>query len=453
MYTFASLPFRFTAADFACRNRLPRRPSRRAMCRVMASIVSVALGASTLAKAESWTDIRGERTIEAQMLGLWGDQLVLRTPDGRRLAVSLANLRGESRLQAQRLQQQIEEGRSGRVNEMKRAADDETAAAPSPLPDLEAPVPYEPYAGGKTLQEQLDWSNRMMMGGHVRQSFDALPPKYQQLSNESVKAVVAADPEQWKGVRDSLHKLGSAIETKQRWFLSHPRFANIDGSQREFLEDVVLNIAGVLRRGFAPEVLDVEKIAAGQFGEVLAAFDQATAGHVAAAMSGLGMTSPVVTTEQRGEQHVALTDAAGQTIETIYQQVDGYWIPSQMVAAMPEDDPAKLNDAITSALSAGPLSVGLLSTVIDPIVDPLLAAETEAEYHRLLETALTPVQPLVQMAASAMTSPRGRSSGGMSDMDMQMQMEMEYQNGAGNYGPSAADLEAMEAGMRAAAGN
>ena len=65
-----------------------------------------------------------------------------RDASGRRVAVSLDDLRAESRIQAQRLANSKNESREARIRELRSQAASEAAPSPDPLPQ---PPPADPY--------------------------------------------------------------------------------------------------------------------------------------------------------------------------------------------------------------------------------------------------------------------------------------------------------------------
>ena len=83
----------------------------------VAIIAAMSMVGMSVAKAELWTDLQGTRTVEARMVGLWGDSVILELAGGKRVAVKLEDLRSESRIQAQKLALQLKASRADRVSE------------------------------------------------------------------------------------------------------------------------------------------------------------------------------------------------------------------------------------------------------------------------------------------------------------------------------------------------
>ena len=114
-------------------------------------VASVVIPSASTAIAETWTDLRGTHSVEAEMVGMWADNVVLKMSDGRRVTVKLGDLRSESRIQAAALSKAISESRTGRVKELQGQAAAAAAPAPNPLPK---PAPAAAYVRRKRIQSQ-----------------------------------------------------------------------------------------------------------------------------------------------------------------------------------------------------------------------------------------------------------------------------------------------------------
>ena len=202
--------------------------SSRLALRVFA-VLLVASVTATLAgpaNAERWTSLSGSHTVNADFVGLWGNQVVLELPGQRRVAVELDNLIAESRIQARRLAEQNQQRRSETKEQILAEAEEAAAPAPTPLPQPPEAPAYSKLTPGGGVLDQLDWVEQQKRNGHALLAvFDSLPPSYQSDVERLVQT--AAQQKDLQGLRQtltSLQSVGELIVTRQRWFFSHPRF-------------------------------------------------------------------------------------------------------------------------------------------------------------------------------------------------------------------------------------
>lgn len=378
------------------------------------------------AHAETWTDLRGNRSVEAKLIGIWGDNVILQLQSGRRVTIKLSGLRSESRIQAKRLQAEIDRSRGRLVEELQLQAAEALAPAPNPLPSPPKAPDYQPPAKDVTVTEFLDQIERAVADGHLVAIYDALPPRYRKDVNDIVKlATEKIDPANWATVFGTAYQLGDLVVTRQRWVFSSPRMQSLPPDQRDNIKGQWLLLAGLLRTGCAADVMDLRKFKTTSFGEWLAEFDKTTSPYLAALfqqtnrpfrqitlepVSGLSPDSSIEqdpaenpdgepsSNAEAGAETEAKDDlTATVTIESnglrstlTYTKVDGYWVPKTLA-----DSWAERVSAIKKRISDANLGTLLspYSTILEPIgtlITPLEQAENPKQFHDAMESMLSP---------------------------------------------------------------
>ena len=192
-------------------------PNRGVVSRWTVILVTSSLLALPSVFAETWTSLRGSHSVDAKMVGMWGDSVILQLSNGRRVTVKLNDLRSESRIQARELAESLNSSRLDRINKLKGQATAAAAPAPDPLPVPPAAPEYvalQPNQSSNNFFAQFD---QAIASGHVLAIYDSLPPSYRQDVNDIVKASAQRmDPATWYGLVGTIQRLGELIETRQK---------------------------------------------------------------------------------------------------------------------------------------------------------------------------------------------------------------------------------------------
>ncbi len=400
----------------------------------------------TPAQAETWTNLRGTASVEARMIGMWNGNVVLEMDGSRRVTVPLDALRSESRIQAQELWQEIQRTRGSRVEELAAQASAAAAPAPNPIPKPAPAAPYQkPVANAKVADFLQNYDEQVAAGHYLLARFDVLPPSYRNDIDEIVKLAAAKiDPATWHSVITSLHELGDLVVTRQNWFFSSPRLADLPPEDLDLLQQKLLLVAGMLSDGFQPDAWQLDKFQSMDLGQWLAERDQAIAPYLAALMQQQDVSAARhfgVVSETADAAQVKMSQA---TIESNVKlaQVEGYWVPESVASTWAEDI-ASMKIELQKGTAIPQLSE---VAMIQLMLQPLASASNERQFHETMETFIAGLEPklpdLISIAASAgmnmdFASANGRRRGGygqddmgydeMMNMDMGMEEDMQME--------------------------
>ncbi len=316
------------------------------------------------ARAESWTNLDGDRTIQAKMIGMWNDQVVLQLNDGRSINVPMDKLIAASRIQAGKIAERLKQDREALTNEIKNAAAIEAASAPDPLPTPPAAPAYQPPVADMAPDEALESIREQFQNGHLVVIYDALPPEYRQKLDGLVRLTLTKlDPNSLAQPLEQLHGLADLVVTRQNWILSEPRLRDHTGGKGdlnatgELIKKFVLPAAGLIRTGLPVDQTGVKKMKEMNFGEWLHQRDDVIAPYAALLLEDYSSPSPqwsVVKTkdetallEKPGASKARGAGAAGEAASmygadfpgqnnrsanptVAFQKVEGFWIPADV---------------------------------------------------------------------------------------------------------------------------
>ncbi len=428
---------------------------------VVCGFVATAL-LSSVASGATWTDLRGEHTINADLVGIWGEQAILRKSDGTRISIHLNALRSDSRIQAQKLNDVLVQQRLARVNELKKIAAEADAAAPKEIPTPRPASPYSPPMADMKPDAFMQHINSQAQAGHqLVVYYDALPPTYRADMDELfTMAASKLDPTNWASLASTLQSFGDLVVTRQNWIFSHPRFISASDASGQKLQNGVLALAGVLQVGFNPEHVALEKIRSMKLRDYLTLQDESLAPYLAQ-ISQLNDSLPQVTVDSTKQDTAILSvsqDALTQKASVT--KVEGFWVPTDIATKWQENMTTAKADL--AAMGNGEvLSGGVASMVVSTIgsmMSPLRDAKDATQFHLAMESVFSIAQPMVSMMATAaggMKVGGGGNSGYGNDYGMDGYGEMSgsdgayegMENGDPSRGPAT---NAMEGARRAA---
>jgi len=399
---------------------------------------------SPAAGADQWTNLHGTTTVTGDLLGMWNGRVLLRLEGGRRVTVKMEDLRADSRIQAEKLFEQLQQRMRQRSDEIRVIAEEASAPAPKDALELtdtaalgiDAAPAYQVPAPGAPLRDTLVAIRDQLFAGHPRVFFDTLPPSHQQSLDQLTKLALAKiDNVALESSRKTLLATGDLIISRQRWLFSHPRLAALnDQKQAE-----VLKTAQMLRVIFADDILSVAALQAQPLAESIAKLDTAVAPYLHAFLNdpvtGISMLKPDIDVEPAADGKMVgklVLPVIGPIFSQTLVAAEGRWAWGESADVLPVAIQAGMTSLEALPDGAIPLmpTAQAVTNQLDQVVSSLQQAQTRQEFHRKIDEFWPQVVALVNQW-SGYQPPNlgglaGQSGSGteMSDYEMQMSAEM-----------------------------
>lgn len=345
------------------------------------------------AHADQWTNMEGTATIDAAFLGMWGDKIVLRRSDGKRIAIDKMQLNAESRLRAEEMAANKAEARARRIAELQS----KEGEVPG-IPELKPSAPYAamPEAGdlAATVQhvaEQLD-------AGHIRVLWDALPPSYQGDVEQLVQTIASNTQENDYAISMRLNQQIGRILVKQKDFVfGYPRISMIPQEPLRMIQDAYDPAAAIILELSDEETFSLENLRNTAFGEIVAAKDETMGPHIAALIGllpaelnplnqlrDLDPSAVEMQGDDRGVIH--LVNPQGDPTDAVFVTVEGHWVPVELA----DNWDTMIANARQQIIAQSGQSSGAsaLALVAGPVLTQIENAETQQEFNRIIDQLL-----------------------------------------------------------------
>ncbi len=315
-------------------------------------------------RAETWTNLDGDRSIQARMIGMWNNQVVLQLEDGRSVNVPMDKLIAASRIQAGKIAERLKQQRQSLTNEIKDAAAKEAAPAPDPLPVPPAAPAYQRPKADMAPDDALESIREQFQNGHLVVIYDALPPAYRQQLDGLVRLTLTKlDPNSLIQPLSQLHGLADLVVSRQNWILSEPQLHEGTGgtgdlnAAGELVIKFALPAAGLIRASLPTDPEGLKQIQSMGFGAWLHQRDEMIAPYAAPLLeeysSPAGQWSVVETKddtallEKPGAAEVTSSGTAGSSSSAYgesypgqgnsranpmiaLKRVEGFWVPADV---------------------------------------------------------------------------------------------------------------------------
>ncbi|MEL7267216.1 MAG: hypothetical protein AAFP69_20725, partial [Planctomycetota bacterium] len=178
-------------------------------------------------KADEWTDVTGQKTIIADLVGVWNDRAVLERSDGTRAVIALKNLQAGSRLRALDQAEKLKENRQTVLGEIKNSGS--TKAAPK-TDEFDSLKPADEF---KTLPEAASATGTIEIlmdnieSGHaVRGLWQSIPPEMQSELDGKAQEMKAAMTEKQKQDQEKMNafalRVTGVLKEKYHWIAEDP---------------------------------------------------------------------------------------------------------------------------------------------------------------------------------------------------------------------------------------
>ena len=359
----------------------------------LTALLSVLICDPAQGQAQRWTSLAGNRTIEAEFVGMWGNNVILDRGSQGRISVDVDALIAESRLQARRLAEKQREFIEIARKEVQGQAAGASAAAPNPLPKP-PPVPaYSPYATGASAKEFKDWFQTQARNGHLLIAIhDSLPESYQKDNDEMVRLSIRPQDAQ---VTDAgikvLHSVADLIVTRQNWIAEHPDLQQLPPGMMEKIKPIVLNVCGIIREGLDPQFCKVSDLQSVPFRQWLADLDNRVAPYMAELYPLYFPQDITVVQEANGK--ATIQAGMGGRIKGQLINVEGHWVLDSMAPDKWKADvesQRKLLANLPDAQEGGAFGTMMASTFllgIDQQIQSLKQANTAEDFYAAVQSA------------------------------------------------------------------
>jgi hypothetical protein len=352
--------------------------------------------------ADTWTDVTGNFSVEAEFVGVEGRSVVLRKSDGSVINVPIDKLNDASREKARQLYQA---SRTGAAPAGGAPASSVAGSAAMPAATAGATKPMEPFPADVTLQQTIDHIRDQMTAGHPEVLWHALPTSMRtKLDSDEVRAalqpMIQQQAQMTKPIEDLLKKVLQVL-TKQKEYVLN---SSIVTSQ------VPPPIMPMVRQAYDPAVGILSELVSMQFAiqksgdktftEVLNYHGPRLGGHMTALMP---MLPPGAVDQAFGQIKVAQTGSSSGTVtipgnegEQVIQMVryEDRWIPQDLATNWDQTKDTlaqNLAGAWTQANAQNPQAmqqanamIGMVTMTANGMIDPLLNAKNQQEFDQAI---------------------------------------------------------------------
>ncbi len=361
-----------------------------------------------------WTDATGKHTVKAEFVKMDGDKVVLKREDGKVVELPMSKLNKFSQNQAR-----IAAEKSGDPAPSSTSTEPSTPT-PSPssssLSSSSSSSAVVEFPGNSSAKEFLD----MVFGELQKKNYivvwDAMPESYQSDINQLSKmAGEKIDPAIFKQIKQSVTTVTKMLRSKKKFVLGS-RHLDALGPQKGMLAmcyDEIVNFADALT---GVELMDAANFKKGDMRQLA----QKYFGNLTDKMNALAakfpadnplsqqfLNPPAVEYTLSNETptevtfSMASTGGAPPTPDTRLVNVDGRWLPAQMVDQWEQSigqAKTQLSRITPEANAQLKMQLGLGTAMFSGQIVPLQNAESQEEFDAALEQIIAQIQQLAQMA-------------------------------------------------------
>jgi len=391
------------------------------MNRLTLSVLTLFVAALTLpvpASAETWTDNTGKFQIEADFSGVNGKNVVLKKADGSTLEVPINRLSAASHARAKQLYRAHMGGGAGAAT--PPAAGIPTApaagipAAPAAgipaasananldfkLPVAPAVAPLPAFPENATLQATFDFCRDQLMAGHPEVIWHALPEDMRQMvDSEEFRSTLAesmsSQQQITKQVEGLFQKLAQVLVTKKQYVMNTPMLTQaVPPGMMPMVQDGYNPVVGTVYE-LGMLIFDLPSIDTQTMSEMMNSHGPKLGGHlkgiVAMLPPGVAQQAMAgIAIEQTDDNHGTLTMPGEEATEMV-RYMDR-WIPLDMFQEWQDKKGSMLSEMKTALAAAqqgeqaaeNNMMAGMMITMAGSILDPMLAAKSQAQFDQAL---------------------------------------------------------------------
>lgn len=371
----------------------------------------------TTAVAETWTDNTGKFNLEAEFVGVKGKSIVLKKPDGSTIEVPINRLSTESRTRARQLYEMSRGGAepagpqsATMPAESSPAASTKTLPVPASSPNVAprdlnftppAPATVPPMAAfpdNTSLQETFDFCRDQLLAGHPEVFWFALPADIREKmdSQEFRDAILPSLQQQAqsnKAIEDVFMKVLEVLSNKKKFVLNSQMMAMVPPGAMPMIQQGYDPTVGLIYE-VATLSFDADAIANQTISQMMSSRGPRIGGHLKAilAMVPPGMidqvTAGIVINENGDSGTITAPNQEGGTETTEMVRHMGRWIPKELADAWVDNKDTFIADMKTElqnaqqgeAATQANMMAGMVTTMANGILDPMLAAENQQDF-------------------------------------------------------------------------
>ncbi len=381
------------------------------MNRMTLPLLTLCVAAFTLtvaAKAETWTDNTGKFQIEADFSGVNGKNVVLKKADGTTIEVPINRLSAASHARAKELYTASKGGVTAAPTPPAAGMPQASGTSANANPNFKVPVapavaPLPAFPENATLQATVDFCRDQLMAGHPEVFWQALPEDMRQvMDSQEFRSMLAeslkSQEQTMKQVEGLFQKLAQVLVTQKKYVMNTPML----------VQAVPPGMMPMVQQGYDPVVgtvyelgmliFDLPSIDTQTISEMMDSHGPKLGGHLTGIVTMLppGMAQQAmaaITIQQTDDNNGTLT-IPGEAVPEVTEMVRymGRWIPKEMADEWKASKDSMISEmkAELAAAQQGEqaaqanMMAGMMITVVGGILDPMLAAKSQAEFDQAL---------------------------------------------------------------------
>lgn len=404
----------------ACDRDIPFAPPNNIEIRELSMIIRIGfliallLTSGLTSFAETWTTLNGQN-FDAQFRGMWGDAAIFERADGKRAAITLLNMNAESRIRLEKLNKEVEARRAERVEQLRNEATEaamqlergESVGGSSAA--LPAPVPYQPITDSMDLQATVAHLLEQTASGHLRIYWDALPPSYQQQTDQMRVDLTGKVPaEKWDSRIAVLEKIVRIVREKQTLLLNSSALATVPQPMKDSAVAAITPFVDQLATILGDNRFSHASISTTPIGDLIAAISTEVSGPLRKMLEASEGQSKQLPTIDRME--IQQTDDSHGTVKELdsgdsstWSRIEQRWV-SDAATGDWQQKLAAANGQLQQVFGpAGDATVAQFT----PVLDGLLAASDQAAFDAVVFQIIAQLAPMMQQMGGAPGAPGG----------------------------------------------
>lgn len=364
-------------------------------------------------RAETWSDLSGQFTIEAEYVGVEGRSVVLRKSDGREITVPIAKLSAASRAQAKKLYEAAKSNANpGPKTPPAGVADPGEATAPAggaatmptaaiefgvAMPEPAAVKPMETFPANASLQQTVDHIRDQIIAGHPEVIWYALPTSMRtELDSDELRQtmqpMIQKQMQVTKPIEVLLKKVVQILVKQKNFVLNSGMLKpQIPPPMMPMVQQAYDPAVGILAELVAIQFA-VQKTGSQTFTNMVDYHGPRIGGHMRGLMT---MLPPGMLDQAMGQIQVTQTDAntgtmtipseEGEEVTTMVRYEDR-WIPSELATEW-DQIKGSLIETVQGAMALAEeqtpqatMMIGMITTTAGGMLDPMLNATSQQEF-------------------------------------------------------------------------